>query len=153
MRLKAARRPDRERGSMSVELAAVVPALALLLLLVALAGDFVEAQGKVDGAARDAARAASMARYSGTGSLGADSLAAQAANGDLAGRCVGAVGVTVAGFPGAGQQAQAGDTVTVTINCSIDTSIFGVFNLGATHDVTGIAAAPLDPLMCRGTAC
>jgi hypothetical protein len=153
MRLTVARRPDSERGSLSVELAAVVPGLALLLLIVALAGDFVQAQGMVDGAARDAVRAASMARYPGNGTLGADSLASQAADGDLAGRCTGAVGVSVAGFPGPGQQAQLGDTVTVTVRCDIDTSIFGVFNLPATVTRTGIAVAPLDPLMCRGTAC
>lgn len=153
MRLMPARRPDGQRGSLSVELAVVAPALALLLLLVALAGDFVQAQGRVDGAARDAARAASMARYPGNGTLGVGWLASQAADGDLTGRCVGDVGVTVAGFPAAGQQAQAGDTVTVTVHCSIDTSIFGVFKLGATHEMTGVAAAPLDPLMCRGTAC
>jgi Flp pilus assembly protein TadG len=138
---------------MSVELAAVIPALALLLLIVALAGDFMQAQGSVDGAARDAARAASLARYPGTGSLGADSLATQAADGDLTGRCMGVVGVRVDGFPALGQSAPLGGTVTVTVRCDIDTSIFGVFNLPATHTMTGIATAPLDPFMCRGTAC
>jgi hypothetical protein len=28
-----------------------------------------------------------------------------------------------------------------------------VFSLPATHQMTGIATAPLDPFMCRGTAC
>jgi hypothetical protein len=146
-------RPDGERGSLSVELAAIVPGLALLLLIVALAGDFVQSQGMVDGAARDAARAASMARYPGNGTLGADFLASQAAGGDLTGRCIGNVGVSVAGFPGLGQPAQLGDNVTVTVRCDIDTSIFGVLRLPATRTITGIAVAPLDPLMCRGTAC
>jgi hypothetical protein len=153
MRLMPVKIPDGERGSLSVELAAVVPALALLLLIVALAGDLVQAQGMVDGAARDAARAASMARYPGNGTLGADSLATQAADGDLTGRCIGAASVSVAGFPGIGQPAQLGDTVTVTVQCDIDTSIFGVLRLPATRTTTGIAVAPLDPLMCRGTAC
>jgi len=136
-----------DRGSMSVELAVVIPALALLLLIVALAGDFLQAQGMVDGAARDAVRAASLARTPGS----ADSLASQAADGDLTGRCVGS-SVSVAGFPAAGP-AGLGDTVTVTVRCDIDTSIFGVFSLPARHTITGIATAPLDPFMCRGPAC
>jgi Flp pilus assembly protein TadG len=138
-----------DKGSMSVELAAVIPALALLLLIVALAGDFVQAQGSVDGAARDAARAASLARNPGS----ADTLATQAADGDLTGRCLGDIGVSVYGFPALGQSAALGDTVTVTVRCDIDTSIFGVFALPARRTMTGIATAPLDPFMCRGTAC
>ena len=51
----------RERGSLSVELVIVTPGLVLLLLLVGAAGRVVGAQGHLDGAARDAARAASIA--------------------------------------------------------------------------------------------
>jgi hypothetical protein len=147
-------RGGKQRGSLSVELAVVIPGLLLLMLIVALGGRLVEAQGAVDGAARDAARAASLARYPGLGALGATSLAGQAAGGDLSSWCTGGYfGVTVTGFPGIGQQAQLGDTVTVTVNCDIDTSVFGIFNLGPRHQVTGTAVAPLDPFMCRGTAC
>src|SRR5258707_12569202 len=64
-----ARRPERlrmmarrrERGSMSVELVVIAPGLIGLLLLVGAGGRVVEAQGHLDGAARDAARAASLA--------------------------------------------------------------------------------------------
>ena len=143
-----------QRGSLSVELAVVIPGLLLLLLIVALGGRLVEAQGAVDGAARDAARAASLARYPGLGALGATSLAEQAAGGDLSSWCTGShFGVAVNGFPGIGQQAPLGGTVTVTVTCDIDTSVFGMFNLGPRHQMTGIAVAPLDPFMCRGTAC
>ena len=51
-----------ERGSISVELAVLAPGLVLLLLLVAAGARVVEVQGHIDGAARDAARAASIAR-------------------------------------------------------------------------------------------
>jgi hypothetical protein len=139
---------------MSVELAVLIPGLIALMLLVALGGRFVEAHGAIDGAARDAARAASLARYPGLGQLGATSLAEQAAAGDLSGLCAGTnFGVTVTGFPGFGQPAQTGDNVTVTVTCDIDTSPFGIFHLGARTQLTGVAVAPLDPLMCRGTAC
>lgn len=144
----------RARGSMSVELAVVIPALALLLLIVALGGRLVESQGAIDGAARDAARAASLARYPGTGPLGATSLAQQAAAGDLSGYCTGGdLAVTVTSFPALDQPAQLGDNVTVQVTCDINTSVFGVLGLGARHQMTANAIAPLDPFMCRGTQC
>lgn len=139
---------------MSVELAVMIPGLIALLLLVALGGRIVEAHGAIDGAARDAARAASLARYPGLGQLGATSLAEQAAAGDLSSWCAGTnFAVTVSGFPGLDQPAQTGDNVTVTVTCDIDTSPFGIFSLGVRTRMTGVAVAPLDPLMCRGTAC
>jgi Flp pilus assembly protein TadG len=145
---------DRERGSLSVELVIVVPGLLLLMLIVALGGRLVEARGAVAGAARDAARAASLARYPGDGSLGADTLAQNAASSDLSGYCAGAhLNVAVTGFPQAGQAATEGENVTVTVNCDIDTSVFGMLGFGSRYDVTGSAVAPLDPFMCRGTAC
>jgi Flp pilus assembly protein TadG len=154
MRLPVIREAARDRGSLSVELAVVIPGLLLLMLIVALGGRLVEARGAVDGAARDAARAASLARYPGLGALGATSLAQQAAGGDLSSWCTGThFGVVVNGFPAIGQQAQLGETVTVTVHCSIDTSVFGIFRIGARYLVTGTAVAPLDPFMCRGTAC
>jgi Flp pilus assembly protein TadG len=131
----------------------VLPALILLLLILVLGGRLVESQGAVDGAARDAARAASLARDPGTGPLGATTLADQAAAGDLTGYCTGGnLSVAVNGFPQTGS-APLGDNVTVTVTCDIDTSIFGVFGLGATHQITGTAVAPLDPYMCRNTQC
>jgi Flp pilus assembly protein TadG len=139
---------------MSVELAVVVPALVLLLLIVALGGRLVESQGAIDGAARDAARAASLARYPGTGPLGATSLAQQAAAGDLSGYCTGGnLDVTVSNFPALDQPAQLGDNVTVQVTCDINTSVFGVLGLGTRHRMTASAIAPLDPFMCRGTQC
>lgn len=144
----------RTRGSMSVELAVVVPALVLLLLIVALGGRLVESQSAIDGAARDAARAASLARYPGDGPLGATSLAQQAAAGDLSGYCTGGnLDVTVSNFPALDQAAQLGDNVTVQVTCDINTSVFGVLGFGARHQMTANAIAPLDPFMCRGTQC
>ncbi|MGH3168232.1 MAG: TadE/TadG family type IV pilus assembly protein [Trebonia sp.] len=153
------RRAEGERGSLSVELAVMVPALLLLMLIVVLGGRVIEARGAIDGAARDAARAASLARYPGSGApgpgdLGATYLADQAADGDLRGWCAnGGPQVTVTGFPDEGVQAQLGDNVTVKVTCAINTSIFGVFRLPSVLPVSGTAVAPLDPYMCRGLAC
>jgi len=49
-------------GSMSIELVLLTPVLLVLLLLVVAGGRMIEARGDVDGAAREAARAASTAR-------------------------------------------------------------------------------------------
>lgn len=137
-----------------MELVLVVPGLLLLMLVLALGGRLVEARGAVAGAARDAARAASLARYPGNGSLGADTLAQSAASSDLTSYCAGPhLDVVVTGFPALGQVAVVGENVTVTVQCDIDTSVFGLLGFGPRYEIRGSAVAPLDPLMCRGTTC
>jgi Flp pilus assembly protein TadG len=142
----------RDRGSMSVELAVIAPGLVLLLLLVGAGGRVVEAQGHVDGAARDAARSASLARSMGQ----ANAFALQAARADLGGSswCAqGTVAATVAGFPAVGQAVGPGDSVTVTVTCAINTSPFTILGFNPTTTFTAQAVAPLDPFMCRNAAC
>ena len=58
--MSTAARPD--EGTTSVELVLVAPVFLAALLLVVGLGRIVEAEGRVQGAARDAARAASIAR-------------------------------------------------------------------------------------------
>ena len=53
---------SRSTGSAALELVVLTPALLALLLLVVAAGRLAAAGGQVDGAARDAARAASLQR-------------------------------------------------------------------------------------------
>ena len=149
--LKRPRVPG-DRGSMSVELVVIAPALALLLLLVGAGGRWVESHGAIDGAARDAARAASVARTAGD----AVSLAQQSADADLAasGWCDGGtVAVGVTGFPPDGAVVQPGDAVTVTVSCNVNMSPFTLLGFSAAAPVTGTAVAPLDPFMCRGANC
>lgn len=141
-----------DRGSMSVELVVIMPGLVLLLLLVAAGGRWVESHGAIDGAARDAARAASIARTSG----GAVSLAKQAAVADLtsSGWCdPGSANVGVSGFPAAtGVTAQESD-VTVTVRCNVNMSPFTLLGFNPAMPVKAAAVAPLDPFMCRGPNC
>lgn len=141
-----------DRGSMSVELVVVAPGLVLLLLLVGAGGRIVEAQGHIDGAARDAARAASLGRSAGQ----ADAFALQAAQADLGGSswCAqGSVTATVAGFPAVGQAILPGENVTVSVHCNVNTSPFTILGFNPTTAFTAQAVAPLDPYMCRTGAC
>jgi Flp pilus assembly protein TadG len=138
------------RGSISVELAVLAPGLALLLLLVAAGARVVEVQGHIDGAARDAARAASIARSYGQ----AVAAAQQAAQADLGTTSLCAprtIGVQVAGYP-AVPLATAG-AVTVTVTCQVNMSPFKTLGFGAAKQFTGQAVAPLDPFMCRDVTC
>lgn len=137
---------------MSVELAVIAPGLILLLLLVAAGGRVVEAQGAIDGASRDAARAASIGRSQGQ----ATELALQAAQADLGSTSwctAGSVQANVVGFPGAGQVVAPGADVTVTVQCDVNMSPFTVLGFNPTVLFSGQAVAPLDPFMCRSGAC
>ncbi len=58
--MKLPQRLDDERGSIAVEVAVIAPALVFLMLLVVYAGKVSEADGNVERAASDAARAASL---------------------------------------------------------------------------------------------
>lgn len=150
-RAPRARRAHREHGSISVELAVIAPGLVLMLLLVAAGGRIVEAQGHIDGAARDAARAASLAGSAGQ----ADQLALQAAQEDLgpSSWCTsGSVQAPVTGFPDS-QFIPAGTSVQVTVSCDVNMSPFRLLGFSATMHFTGTAIAPVDPFTCRGPGC
>src|SRR5487761_1907681 len=104
----------RDRGSMAVEFAILAPSFIVLVLLL-VGGRIVEAQGQVDGAARDAARAASVQVY-GNQVLGAVQSAARS---DLTpgghDMCPGGMTPHWTGGTAAG-------AVSVTVQCTIDLS-------------------------------
>ena len=105
-----------ERGSVSVELALLAPALLLLLSFAVVAGRTQVAEGAVQEAARAAAREASLARDAATAAALADAQAQRTlADQDL--RCEGTtVDVDTAGFQA--PLGQRGD-VTVSITCVV----------------------------------
>jgi Flp pilus assembly protein TadG len=142
------RRDQRARGSISVELAVLAPGLVLLLLLVAAGARVVEVQGHIDGAARDAARAASIARSYGQAVASAQQ-AAQADLGTTSLCAPGTVAVRVAGYPAVPVATTAGPAVTVTVTCQVGMSPFRALGFGMTKGFTSQAVAPLDPFMCR----
>lgn len=129
-------RMSSQRGSMAVEFVILAPVMLLLMFFLVLCGRVVEAHGQVDGAARDAARAASIARSPGE----ARANALQAAQGDLNGWCTGnAPAARVTGFgPGSGQ-------VTAIVTCKVSLKFIGFGNIS----VRGRAVAPLDTFVAR----
>src|SRR5579863_3700910 len=106
-----------ERGSMAVEFALLAPVFIVLMLLLVLGGRVIEAQGQVDGAARDAARAASVQSLQ----QNVPGAIQSAADGDLYSQghnvCVGAP---------AGRWAVGGGntTVSVTVTCTVNVAFF-----------------------------
>jgi Flp pilus assembly protein TadG len=154
MRLMASRATRlSERGSMAVEFVVVAPAFVLLLLLVAAGGQWVSASGQVDGAARDAARAASFGRSP----ADAQNQAQLAAAADLPTLCSGsAAGLQVSVTPTSGGSAApfatAGE-VQVTVSCSVALAAFRMVGFPGTQTFRAVAVAPLDTFVCRSGAC
>ena len=124
---------------MAVEFALLAPAFIVLMLLLVLGGRMIEAQGQVDGAARDAARAASVQDLVNNVPFAIR----QAADGDLysAGHDV------CTSAPNWNWHAGAGNTeVSVTVTCTVNLAFFPGLS---THTVTGHAVAPLDTYVQR----
>ena len=128
-----------DRGSMAVEFAILAPAFVVLVLLLAVGGRIVEAQGQVDGAARDAARAASVQVYGSQVSAAVQSAASSDLNPSGHNMCPGGMSPSWTGGSAAG-------AVSVTVRCTINLSFFP--GLG-TLTMTGHAAAPLDAFSQR----
>ena len=125
-----------QRGSMAAELTIITPLLLVFLMLLAGLGRLIDAQGQVYGAARDAARTASLQRSGPT----ADDAAQRAVDADLAGRCVTRPrAVRVSADPFA-----PGNLVTYEVTCQASLKGLGVFAIPATKRVSARASAPLD---------
>jgi Flp pilus assembly protein TadG len=111
-----------DRGSIAVEVAVIAPALLFLMILVVYAGKVSEADGNIERAASEAARAASLRQHPGDATT--DAQAAAAAN------------LTAAGVPCLTlttivdtDDFAPGGTVTVTVRCEAsmaDVTLLGV---------------------------
>ena len=127
-----------ERGSMSVEMIVLVPVLLLIVMIAVAGGRLVSAEGMVQAAARDAARAASIERSAGEADAAARRSLAAADTADA--QCSG--GVDVGGFG-------RGGTVTATVSCRVELSDLGLVFLPGATTVTASFTAPVDTW--RGT--
>lgn len=120
--MKLPLRPRDERGSIAVEVAVVAPALVFLMLLVVYAGKVSEADGNVERAASDAARAASLRQHPGDATADAQNTAAA----DLAAAAVPCLTLTTTVDT---DDFGPGGTVTVTVRCEAsmaDVTLLGV---------------------------
>ncbi|MBB6350684.1 TadE/TadG family type IV pilus assembly protein [Nonomuraea muscovyensis] len=116
---------------MAVETVMLAPVFLLFLMFLAGAGRLVEAQGEVNGAARDAARAASVQR-----TLDAAGTAAEAVTTDvLQGTC------TQPTVDLAESRFEEGGQVHAEVTCELDLGFLG-FN--TTKQMTGTAVVPLE---------
>jgi Flp pilus assembly protein TadG len=133
---------------MAVELVIAAPALVALLLILSAGGEWLNLNGAVGAAARDAARAASLARDAGT----ANADAQQAARADLGDICVGSVQLPPIQLY-AGAQATAdfatAQEVRVTVSCAAQLGVFSHIGYTSAHTFTAVAYAPLDPFADR----
>jgi Flp pilus assembly protein TadG len=132
-----------DEGTTSVELVLVAPVFLAALLLVVGLGRIVEAEGRVQGAARDAARAASVARSA----VSAAEAARGAAAVNLEERGVSCTAfevlVDTTNFRPGGQ-------VRVSVACTADLSGLGMSGLPGSKTLRSEATAPLEQY--RGTA-
>lgn len=130
-----------ERGSAAVEVVLLVPSLMLMLLLAVAGGRVALAHGSVQQAAADAARAASIARTSGT----AQATAQQAVTATLANQGLQCTNVTVSiDTSGFGAPVGTPASVSATVRCSVLLSDLGVPGLPGTRDVEATMSSALD---------
>lgn len=126
-----------DRGSASLELVLITPALLALLLFVVLAGRVAEARGDVDRAARDAARAASLARSSmGAGADGEAAARATLAEGGVS--CARLdVSIDTANFV-------PGGSVAATVTCTVDLRDLSLLGVPGSRTLTAEFSHPVD---------
>jgi Flp pilus assembly protein TadG len=124
---------------MAVEFAILAPAFVVLMLLLVVGGRVIEAQGQVDGAARDAARAASVQVYGSQVQAAVQSATRSDLSSPGHNLCPGGMSPTWTGGSAVG-------AVSVTVRCTINLGFFP--GLGALT-MTGHAVAPLDTFSSR----
>lgn len=126
-----------ERGSASVELVLMAPVLILLMLFVVLVGRLGQARADLDRAARDAARAASLARTSDA----AHERAAAAARATLADGGVSCRTMTI----DLDADAFAPDgSVHATVGCSVDLADLSLLAVPGSRTITATFSQPVD---------
>ncbi|MGW0239864.1 TadE/TadG family type IV pilus assembly protein [Micromonospora chalcea] len=136
----------RQRGSVSIEMAVVAPAVVALLAGVVIGGRVNIARQALEAAAYDAARTASLARTA--GEANAQALAAANSTLDAQGLSCASVNVTVStagfGVP-VGQPA----TVTATVRCTATFSDVALPGMPGTVPLSASFTSPLDTYRSR----
>lgn len=126
-----------ERGSIAVEVAVIAPALLFLMLLVVFAGKVSEADGNVERAASDAARAASLRQHPGDATADAQQTAAA----NLA--AAGVPCLTLNTLVDTSDFAPGG-TVTVTVQCEASMAEVTLLGVPGRRTFTATAVEVID---------
>lgn len=132
MRRLLARRGD--RGSMAVEMVLMTPVLMAFVMLVVAFGRYVSVQGDIEAAARDAARAASLAPTWGEAQSAARSTITASLDDD-----------TTCNVVDVGGTWEPGGDVSVSLRCSVSMSGLGLIGLPGNVGVDADSSVPLDP--------
>ena len=142
--MRRARFGHDERGSVSLELAILAPALLLLLGVLVLAGRVETSSAAVEQAARAAARDASLAR---TPDAARATATASAQRELTATHCAATqIGVDTAGFAApVGTDAE----ISVDVVCTVSMADLAIPGMPGTRTITGQATSPLDRYRSR----
>ena len=135
--LRLRRWGDGESGAVATELVLLTPLLIVMLLFVVALGRLAGARLDVDGAAAQAARAASIARDPATASAMAQQTATAALGSD---------GVTCANLSvnTDTSQFEPGGSVAVTVTCTVGLSDLTGLRLPASESVSSTASSVID---------
>jgi Flp pilus assembly protein TadG len=139
--VSAIRRADRERGrengSSSAEFVLLMPVFLTVLVFIAAVGRIATASSQVEGAAREAARAASLERSAPAARAAAETAVRANLRGE--GVTCGAVVVTVRT-----SRFRAGGNVRVDVRCTASLRGLGLSGFPGSRTLTGSAVAPLE---------
>lgn len=141
LRTSARRGRGRDRGSASLEVAVIAPAIIALLSLMIAFGRVIDASGTVDAAAHAAARAASLQRDADSAQTQARTAAEDSLSGDGVTCQTTDVSVDTSGYSlDVGQAA----TVTATVSCTARLSDIGLPGLPGSKTLTSSFTSPID---------
>jgi Flp pilus assembly protein TadG len=132
------RRPYRDERGSATELVIIAPVLIMFLLFVVGVGRLVSARAAVDGAARDAAREASVRRDAGSAQKQGTAVAQQA----LAQHNINCQSQNINVSPNF--QPGGGGSVTVDVDCTVNNSDAVISGLPGTQVLHGHFVAPVD---------
>lgn len=134
-----------QRGSMSLEMAIMAPAVVLLVGLIVFSGRYALATQSVNAAAASAARAASIERTPSAAKTAARSNAvATLSNQDL--ECAS----TVVDVDSSGFSTPVGQAASVEVRVTCVVSMAGLIGMPGSISLTSVAISPLDMYRERG---
>lgn len=126
-----------ERGSAPVEMVLLTPVLLVLLLFVVAVGRIADARGQVEAAARDAARAGTLARSPARAQT--EAIAAVEARLDQGGAACRHLATTIDA-----SRFAAGGAVTASVTCTVDLGDLTLLRIPGSRAVTATATEPVD---------